>query len=122
MTEPRTVSVDDLPAPASSSGGDGSSSRPVYLDVREDAEFAAGHVPGAIHIPLGELPERAGELPSGEVHALCRTGGRATKAARWLDENGRDAVVVQGGTIAWAEAGKPLDFEGEEPQGGAFVR
>ncbi len=121
MTEPRTVSIDDLPAQPPRSE-DEKSSAPVYLDVREDAEFAAGHVPGAIHVPLGELPERAGELPRGEVYVLCRTGGRATKAARWLDENGRDAVVVQGGSIAWAEAGNPLDFEGEEPQGGAFVR
>lgn len=121
MTDPRTVSIDDLPARGSSTEG-GTRSSPVYLDVREDAEFAAGHVPGAIHVPLDELPERAGELPPGEVHVLCRTGGRATKAARWLDDSGRDAVVVEGGTVAWAEAGNPLDFEGEEPQGGAFVR
>ena len=110
MAEPRTVSVEDLPA------------SPTYVDVREAAEFAAGHVPGAVHIPLEDLPERAGELPEGEVHVLCRAGGRATKGARWLDANGWDAVVVEGGTIAWAEAGRPLVAEGEEPQGGPFVR
>lgn len=115
-TEPATVPVADLPTETSGPGA------PVYLDVREDAEFAAGHVPGAVHVPLGELPERASELPDGPVHTLCRTGGRATKAARWLVEHGHDAVVVEGGSIAWAEAGRSLVAEGEEPEGGPYVR
>lgn len=114
--EPATVSVDDLPEQTSGPGA------PLYLDVREVDEFAAGHVPGAVNVPLGDLPERAGELPDAPVHTLCRTGGRATKAARWLLENGHDAVVVQGGSIAWAEAGRPLVAEGQEPDGGPFVR
>lgn len=116
MTDPRTIAVDDLPERTSGPGA------PLYLDVREVDEFAAGHVPGAVNVPLGDLPERAGELPDGPVHVLCRTGGRAGKAAGWLAENGRDAVVVEGGSIAWAEAGRPLVAEGDEPDGGPFVR
>ena len=115
MADPRTTAVADLPQAA-----DGSDA-PFYLDVRESDEFAAGHVPGALNVPLSELPARSGELPAGEVHTLCRTGGRATKAAAWLDENGFDAVVVEGGSIAWVEAGRPLVAEGEEPDGGPYV-
>lgn len=116
MADPRTIAVDDLPEQTSGPGA------PVYLDVREVDEFAAGHVPGAVNIPLGDLPERAGELPDAPVTTLCRSGARATKAAGWLVDHGRDAVVVQGGSIAWAEAGRPLVAEGEEPDGGPFVR
>lgn len=116
MPDPRTAAVADLPQAT------GGPDAPFYLDVREADEFAAGHVPGAVNLPLSQLPERAGELPSGEVHTLCRTGGRATKAAAWLDENGHDAVVVQGGSIAWAEAGRPLVAEGAEPDGGPYVK
>jgi rhodanese-related sulfurtransferase len=98
--EPRTVPVDQVPQGA------------VLLDVREDDEFAAGHAPGALHVPLGEVPARAGELPEDEVFVLCRAGGRATRAAQWLQANGYDAVVVEGGTGAWVEAGRPLVAEG----------
>ncbi len=101
--QPPTTTVDALPEGA------------VLLDVREDDEFAAGHAPGAVHVPLGDLPARAGELadlPEGELHVLCRSGGRATRAAEWLNENGYDAVVVEGGTGAWVEAGRPLVAEG----------
>lgn len=115
-TQPRTVAVADLPEDPQGAGA------PVYLDVREDEEFAAGHVPGALHVPLAELPQRAGELPDAPVLVLCRTGGRAGKAAAWLQEHGCDASVVQGGSVAWAQAGRPLVAEGEEPEGGPYVR
>ena len=115
-SEPATIAVDDLPEQTSGPGA------PVYLDVREVDEFAAGHVPGAVNVPLGDLPERVSELPDAPIHTLCRTGGRATKAARWLVDHGHDAVVVQGGSIAWAEAGRPLVAEGDQPDGGPFVR
>ena len=114
--EPPTVAVADLPQASQGPGA------PVYLDVREDEEFAAGHVPGALHVPLAELPERAGELPDAPVLTLCRTGGRAGRAAVWLREHGRDATVVEGGSIAWAQAGRPLVAEGDEPEGGPYVR
>ena len=87
----------------------------VLLDVREDDEWAAGHAPGALHVPLGDLPARLGELPlDAELHVLCRAGGRAARAAAWLGANGVDAVVVDGGMGAWAEAGRPVVADGAE--------
>ncbi len=85
----------------------------VLLDVREPDEWAAGHAPSAVHIPLGELPSRAGELSelAGDrpVHVICRTGGRSARAAAWLNAAGVvDAVNVAGGMKTWEAMGRPL--------------
>ncbi|GAA2034996.1 rhodanese-like domain-containing protein [Pseudokineococcus marinus] len=89
----------------------------VLVDVREDDEWAAGHAPGAVHIPLGDLPARVGELPEGDVHVVCRSGGRSARAAAWLQQNGVDAVDVAGGMGAWYEAERPMVSEsGQEPR------
>ncbi len=87
------------------------------LDVREDYEWEAGHVDGALHIPLDQLPARAGELdPDEELHVVCRSGGRSQRAAEWLEGNGYTAINVSGGISAWLEAGKPMTSEtGSEP-------
>ncbi len=53
---------------------------PVILDVRTDAEFAAGHVPGALHIPVDALEARLEEIPEKSILILCRTGRRAEAA------------------------------------------
>lgn len=85
------------------------------LDVREDDEYAEGHVPGAQHIPLGQVPERAGEIPGdGTVYVLCRSGGRSAKAVEHLRSTGVDAVNVAGGTLAWIEAGHDV-ATGDQP-------
>jgi rhodanese-related sulfurtransferase len=93
-----TTSVDKVPVEA------------VLLDVREDDEWAAGHAPQAIHIPLGELAERIGEVPqdSGEVYVVCRMGGRSARATMYLNQNGWDAVNVAGGMQVWHQQGFPL--------------
>ena len=89
----------------------------VLLDVREDDEWAAGHAPGALHVPLGDLPARIGELPEDELYVVCRAGGRSARAVAWLQENGVDAVSVDGGMGAWQDAGRPLVSDGsEEPR------
>lgn len=88
------------------------------LDVREDDEFDAGHIEGAQHIPLGDLPARYDEVPLDEdVYVICRTGGRSRKAAAWLNQNGFDAINVDGGMGSWnLDHGKPIVSEGgEEP-------
>ncbi len=104
------VQVTDLPAEVPG----------TLLDVREDDEWAAGHATGALHIPLGQLPVRLGELDLDEpVHVVCRSGGRSARAVEWLNENGAEAVNVAGGMGAWAEAGRPM--EGDGP-GEPFVR
>jgi rhodanese-related sulfurtransferase len=78
------------------------------IDVREPAEYAEGHVPGAPLIPLGEVAERISEVPTGEVLVICRSGARSARAAELLRAHGIDAVNVAGGTLAWIDAGGPV--------------
>ncbi len=78
------------------------------LDVREDGEWAAGHIDGAVHIPLGQLPQRIDELDAQRpVVTVCRSGGRAAKAADLLTSSGRRAAVMDGGMQRWAREGLP---------------
>jgi rhodanese-related sulfurtransferase len=78
------------------------------VDVREPEEYEAGHVPGAVLIPLGQVVARVEEIPrDGPVYVICQTGGRSTKATQWLRSQGVDARNVAGGTKAWVESGKP---------------
>lgn len=92
------------------------------LDVREPDEWAAGHAPEAVHIPLGELPGRLDELagfPDDQpLYVVCRTGGRSAQATAWLNANGWDAVNVAGGMKSWQTEGRTLvgDGAGAEPQ------
>lgn len=82
----------------------------VVLDVREPGEWARGHVPNAVHIPLGEVIARLDELPvtDGPLPVICRSGARSAQVVAYLNSRGAAAVNVDGGTIAWAAAGKPL--------------
>jgi NADPH-dependent 2,4-dienoyl-CoA reductase/sulfur reductase-like enzyme/rhodanese-related sulfurtransferase len=73
------------------------------LDVREKAELAVEHVPGALNIPLGELRSRLDELPRDrEIHVLCRSGQRAYLATRVLLQNGFEARNISGGMLSHA--------------------
>ncbi len=82
------------------------------LDVRRDDEWAAGHAPDAVHIPLAELPDRVGEVPADQpVVAVCHAGGRSAKATAYLRAQGRDVTNYEGGMLAWARAGGPLTSE-----------
>ena len=72
------------------------------LDVREDDEWAAGRIEGAVHIPLGELDRRVDELDRNRrVVTVCRSGGRAGKAAELLTGAGLSAEVMDGGMTQW---------------------
>ena len=85
------------------------------IDVREDDEYDAGHVPGAHHIPLGVVAERLAEVPTeGTVYVICAKGGRSYRAAEFYRSQGIDAVNVAGGTSAWIDAGEPT-ATGMEP-------
>ena len=91
----------------------------AVLDVREPDEWAVGHIPGALHVPLSDVPFRLDALPESEVVVVCRNGGRSARAAAWLNRNGFDAVNLDGGMAAWAEAGRPMVSDtGDTP----FVR
>lgn len=84
----------------------------VILDVRPEPEYVAGHLPGAIHIPLEELAERIGELPRNhEVVAYCR--GQycvlAHEAVRLLNSEGVSASRATEGVLEWRLAGVPIE-------------
>ncbi|HEV3471902.1 MAG TPA: rhodanese-like domain-containing protein [Actinomycetota bacterium] len=80
-----------------------------FLDVREFYEFAAGHIEGAIHVPLRRLPDRLDALdPSLPVVVACQIGQRSDIAARFLVERGFDAHNLEGGMTRWAERGLPF--------------
>jgi rhodanese-related sulfurtransferase len=101
MTTPvPAVVAADLPAGA------------ALLDVREDDEWAAGHAPAAVHVPMGQVAQRLDELatqfPGRPVHVVCRSGGRSARVTAYLKQAGWDAVNVEGGMRAWAAAGRPM--------------
>ncbi|MBF4766754.1 rhodanese-like domain-containing protein [Nocardioides agariphilus] len=82
----------------------------VVVDVRETAEYAEGHVPGARNIPMGHLTGRLGELDrSAVVHLICASGNRSAAMADVLGAHGFDAVNVTGGTGAWIRSGRRVD-------------
>ena len=66
----------------------------TVLDVRQSDEFTESHIAGAVNIPLHELLDRVGELPTGEVWVHCASGYRASIAASILDSRGRDVVLI----------------------------
>ncbi|MFF3860514.1 rhodanese-like domain-containing protein [Streptomyces sp. NPDC002209] len=93
------------------------------LDVREDDEWAAGHVQGALHIPMSDFVARFGELTEAvedgrRVHVMCRVGGRSAQVTQYLVRQGIDAVNIDGGMQAWDGAGRPMVTETGNP---AFV-
>jgi len=81
----------------------------VIVDVREDSEWNEQHIPGAIHIPLGQLNERLAELKQykdSPVITQCRSGGRSAQAVDVLTSAGFSKVYnMEGGIIAWDKAG-----------------
>ena len=85
----------------------------TVLDVREDGEWAAGHINGSRHIPLMQVPARMTELPvDGQVLVVCKVGARSAQAAAYLQAQGVDAVNLAGGLVAWARAGRGLVSDG----------
>jgi rhodanese-related sulfurtransferase len=81
----------------------------TIVDVREPDEFAEGHVPGAISVPLSVLDERLSEIEASDVvYVICRSGNRSLRAAAMLIKAGYQAVSVAGGTNAWSRSGHPI--------------
>ena len=72
------------------------------IDVREADEFASGHLPGAINLPLSDFLERYGELDKEKsYHIICQSGARSAQACAFLEEEGYYVTNVAGGTSAW---------------------
>lgn len=86
------------------------------IDVRRPDEYATAHVPGAQLIPLDTVPDRCDEVSGSEtVYVICATGARSHRAAEYYRTQGIDAVNVAGGTVAWIDAGFPVDDGLESP-------
>lgn len=86
----------------------------VLIDVREESEFAAGHLPGAVHMSRGTIEGRLASVPAlqrpdARIVLYCRTDARAALAARSLQSMGYTRVcVIEGGYAAWTQAGRKV--------------
>lgn len=87
------------------------------LDVRTDAEYEAGHIPAARHIAVADLQRESASLDQDKPVVLyCRSGNRSGPPADAFAASGWDAHAIEGGLLAWAEAGLEI-----EPEGGAVA-
>ncbi|MGG1514791.1 rhodanese-like domain-containing protein [Paenibacillus oryzisoli] len=77
----------------------------IIVDVREDEEVAQGMIPGAVHIPLGQLPERMNDFPKAEeVILVCRSGNRSGRALAFLEAQGVSGLKnMTGGMLEWED-------------------
>ncbi|MET9952302.1 rhodanese-like domain-containing protein [Streptomyces sp. NPDC006339] len=92
----------------------------LVLDVREDDEWAAGHVEGALHVPMSQFVARFGEVTDAvaegrRAFVMCRVGGRSAQVTQYLVGQGIDAVNVDGGMLAWDGAGRPMVTDDGSP-------
>lgn len=93
------------------------SSGATLLDVRENSEWNAGHVPGSVHVPVKNVSAQAPKrLPKGRpVVVACRTGSRSKGATRMLREKGIEAYNLSGGLNAWESSGGRVIGKGNRP-------
>jgi len=80
------------------------------IDVREEHEFAGGHVPGAVNLPMSTIGSRLDELPQGAFDVICQVGGRSARVVEALEARGHDATNVEGGTSDWVAAGYDVEL------------
>jgi rhodanese-related sulfurtransferase len=105
----RVFSRSEVPAVTATSVG----GQAFLLDVRDHTEWCAGHAPQAYHVPMMELPERLGEIPTEtDVVVVCRVGSRSAQVVAYLQDQGwTRAVNLDGGMYAWQAAGRPMVSE-----------
>jgi rhodanese-related sulfurtransferase len=85
---------------------------PTPLDVRQDSEWKAGHLPNAQHVELGSVKHAQAGIRSGPLTIYCGHGDRAMTAASLLEAEGRrDLAVLDGGFGAWSQAGRPVTMD-----------
>lgn len=86
----------------------------LLLDVREPDEWAAGRIPGALHLPMAQLNARQDELPQDRlIVVVCRSGNRSGMVTNALDQAGYRAENLEGGMQAWHAAGQPMEGDGD---------
>ncbi len=83
----------------------------LLIDVREQWEYDAGHIPGITHIPMGEVADRLSEIPTDQTVVLtCRSGNRSGQIYNFLRDSGYDNVHnMAGGILAWEKVGYPVE-------------
>lgn len=88
----------------------GQCSSHTVIDVREVDEYVAGHVPGAINVPLGTVPDNVAMFSGNLVYVICQAGGRSMRACEFLDSVDASIhfVNVRGGTGAWIASGREV--------------
>lgn len=119
---PATADTDDRIAPTAlwQRLQQGDSPAPTLLDIRTPEEFADGHVPGAINIPLSELEARMSELPPDTpLIVYCRSGRRTQTAIPQLRARGYAVTEISGSMLAWRAAGLPETRPTESRPAGA---
>jgi len=84
------------------------SGKSQLIDVRSPSEFASGHIPGAINVPMDQIESRLADLSAGPTVLICQMGKRARMTATLLEPCGRQVSVLEGGTTAWIQAGLPV--------------
>jgi hydroxyacylglutathione hydrolase len=97
----------------------GGSEAPLVIDVRQAAEYEAGHVPGSLHLGAGDLPAILDQLPRDRpIVTICASGYRSSVGASMLRAAGFDRVrAVAGGVPTWEEHGFPVEYGGDAGQG-----
>ncbi|GAA0549734.1 hypothetical protein GCM10010172_34750 [Paractinoplanes ferrugineus] len=83
----------------------------VLLDVRHPGEYAGGHLPGAVNVPLDEVSAVAARYAGQAVVTVCHSGARSLAAARLLSAAGARVQSLAGGTEAWRQAGYPVETQ-----------
>jgi rhodanese-related sulfurtransferase len=79
------------------------------VDVRETDEYLSGHVPGAVHVALGTVPDHVDAFRGDQtVYVICRSGARSLRACEFLAEQGVDTINVAGGTLDWIAGGRTV--------------
>ena len=87
----------------------------LLVDVREPDEYEAGHVPGAILVPLATVPSAIDQFAAdATTYVICKSGARSYRACEFLVDQGLDAVNVEGGTMAWIISGRGT-VAGDQP-------
>lgn len=79
------------------------------IDVREEDEYAAGHVPGAVNLPMSKIGDLLDQLPAEPFDVICQAGGRSARVVEALEARGYEATNVEGGTGEWIAAGYPTE-------------
>ncbi|GAA4832215.1 rhodanese-like domain-containing protein [Saccharopolyspora rosea] len=88
------------------------------VDERSPEEYASGHLPGAVNVPLEDMPAAPQRFAGQEWHVIRRSGGRSRQAAEAMNAAGARAVSVSAGTAEWIEAGHEIERSHGRPREG----